>query len=186
MCGLTECGCFYPLEQLSVNNHIYSLIFINFPEYWKYYYKLVIIIPYFPLEGIIQTGNQVRNMAGRKKDPLYKSFGYAFQGIFTCICKERNMKIHCMVAALVVIAGLILGISVTEWCICLGLFGMVMALELVNTAVEAVVDLVTEERHPLAKIAKDTAAGAVLIAAIMAAIVGLIIFVPKGLVFLGI
>ena len=133
------------------------------------------------MEGIIQTGNQVRNMAGRKKDPLYKSFGYAFQGIFTCIRKERNMKIHCMVAALVVIAGLILGISVTEWCICLGLFGMVMALELVNTAVEAVVDLVTEE-----KIAKDTAAGAVLIAAIMAAIVGLIIFVPKGLAFLGI
>ena len=128
----------------------------------------------------------MRNMAGRKKDPLYKSFGYAFQGIFTCIRKERNMKIHCMVAALVVIAGLILGLSVTEWCICLGLFGMVMALELVNTAVEAVVDLVTEERHPLAKIAKDTAAGAVLIAAIMAAIVGLIIFVPKVLVFLGI
>ena len=107
------------------------------------------------MEGIIQTGNQVRNMAGRKKDPLYKSFGYAFQGIFTCIRKERNMKIHCTVAVLVVIAGLILGISVTEWCICLGLFGMVMALELVNTAVEAVVDLVTEERHPLAKIAKD-------------------------------
>ena len=56
------------------------------------------------MEGIIQTGNQVRNMAGRKKDPLYKSFGYAFQGIFTCIRKERNMKIHCMAAALVVIA----------------------------------------------------------------------------------
>ena len=138
------------------------------------------------MEGIIHTGNQVRNMAGRKKDPLYKSFGYAFQGIFTCIRQERNMKIHCTVAVLVVIAGLILGISVTEWCICLGLFGMVMALELVNTAVEAVVDIVTEESHPLAKIAKDTAAGAVLIAAIMAAIVGLIIFVPKGLVFLGI
>ena len=136
--------------------------------------------------GIIHTGNQVRNMAGRTKDPLYKSVGYAFQGIFTCIRKERNMKIHCTVAVLVVIAGMILGISVTEWCICLGLFGMVMALELVNTAVEAVVDLVTEERHPLAKIAKDTAAGAVLIAAIMAAITGLIIFVPKGLAFLGI
>ena len=106
------------------------------------------------MEGIIHTGNQVRNMAGRKKDPLYKSFGYAFQGIFTCIRQERNMKIHCTVAVLVVIAGLILGISVTEWCICLGLFGMVMALELVNTAVEAAVDLVTEERHPLAKIAE--------------------------------
>ena len=96
------------------------------------------------------------------------------------------MKIHCTVAVLVVIAGVILGLSVTEWCICLGLFGMVMSLELVNTAVESVVDLVTQERKPLAKIAKDTAAGAVLIAAIMAAIAGLIIFVPKGLVFLGV
>ena len=74
----------------------------------------------------------------------------------------------------------------TEWCICLGLFGMVMSLELVNTAVESVVDLVTQERKTLAKIAKDTESGEVLIAAIMAAIVGLIIFVPKGLVFLGV
>ena len=123
-------------------------------------------------------------MAGRKKDPLHKSFGYAFEGIFNCIRNERNMKIHIAVAALVVIAGWILGLSITEWCICLGLFGLVMALELVNTAVEAVVDLVTTERHPLAKTAKDTAAGAVLIAAIMAAIVGLLIFVPKGLLFL--
>lgn len=124
-------------------------------------------------------------MAGRKKAPLYKCFGYAFEGIFTCIRNERNMKIHCTAAVLVVIAGLILGLSVTEWCICLGLFGLVMALELVNTAVESVVDLVTEERKPLAKVAKDTAAGAVLIAAIMAAVIGLIIFVPRGLAFLG-
>ena len=94
------------------------------------------------------------------------------------------MKIHCIMAVLVVIAGIILKLSPVEWCICLGLFGLV-ALELVNTAVESVVDLVTSEYKPLAKIAKDTAAGAVLIAAIMAAIAGLIIFVPKGLVFLG-
>ena len=66
-----------------------------------------------------------------------------------------------------------------EWCICLTLFGLVMALEMVNTAVEAVVDLVTKERRPLAKLAKDAAAGAVLIAAIMAAIAGMIIFIPK-------
>ena len=116
-----------------------------------------------------------------KKDPLYKSFGYAFQGIYTCISKERNMKIHCGFSVLVVIAGIILKLSVTEWCICLTLFGLVMALELVNTSIEAVVDLV-----PLAKIAKDTAAGAVLIAAIMAAIIGCIIFVPKGLAFIGV
>lgn len=125
-------------------------------------------------------------MSDQKKEPIHKSFGYAFEGIYTCIKKERNMKIHCVMAVFVVIAGIILGISVTEWCICLVLFGLIMALEMVNTAVEAVVDLVTQERKPLAKIAKDTAAGAVLIAAIMSAIIGCIIFVPKGLVFLGI
>ena len=118
-------------------------------------------------------------MKMEKKDPLHRSFGYAFQGIFTCVRKERNMKIHCVAAVLVVIAGVILKISAIEWCICMVLFGLVMALAHVNTAVEAVVDMVTEEYHPLAKVAKDTAAGAVLIAAIMAAIAGCIIFLPK-------
>ena len=118
-------------------------------------------------------------MKKAKKPLLYKSFGYAFEGIFTCIRNERNIKIHCTVAILVVIAGAVLGITPTEWCICLTLFGLVIALELVNTAIESVVDLVTTERKPLAKVAKDTAAGAVLVAAIMAAIVGLIIFVPR-------
>lgn len=118
-------------------------------------------------------------MNKKKKDPIYKSFGYAFEGIFTCIAKERNMKIHCLAVIVVVFLGTFLRLSVTEWSICLILFGLVMALELVNTAVESVVDLVTEEKKPLAKIAKDTAAGAVLIAAIMAAIIGAIIFIPK-------
>ena len=114
-----------------------------------------------------------------RKDPIYKSFGYAFSGIFTCIKKERNIKIHIAVSICVVIAGILLHISLMEWIACLILFGLIMALELVNTAIEATVDLVTEERKPLAKIAKDTAAGAVLIAAIFAAIIGLLIFVPK-------
>lgn len=87
---------------------------------------------------------------------------------------------------LVIAAGLVLHLSVTEWCICLVLFGLILSLELVNTAVESVVDLVTEERKPLAKVAKDTAAGAVLISAIMAAIIGCVIFVPKVLDFIGI
>ena len=119
----------------------------------------------------------------KKKNPLYKSFGYAFEGIFTGIKKERNMKIHCLAMLCVIVAGLVLQISIAEWCICLVLFGLILSLELVNTAVEAVVDLVTEEKKPLAKIAKDTAAGAVLIAAIMAAGAGLLIFVPKILAF---
>ena len=79
----------------------------------------------------------------------------------------------------VVVAGVLFHISVTEWCICLVLFGLILSLELVNTAIEAVVDLVTEDKKPLAKLAKDTAAGAVLIAAVMAAMAGLLIFVPK-------
>ena len=119
-------------------------------------------------------------MKKQKKDPLYKSFGYAFAGIFAVVTKERNMKIHCVAMVCVVIAGFVFHITPVEWCICLTLFGLVMALEMVNTAGgEAVVDLVTEERKPLAKLAKDAAAGAVLIAAIMAAIAGMIIFIPK-------
>ena len=58
-------------------------------------------------------------MKMEKKDPLYRSFSYAFQGIFTCVRKERNMKIHCVAAVLVVIAGVILKISAIEWCICM-------------------------------------------------------------------
>ena len=114
-----------------------------------------------------------------KKVPLYKSFGYAFQGIFNTIRTERNIKIHCAAAILVTIFGIWLQISKTEWMICFILFGLILALELVNTAVEATVDLFTEERKPLAKKAKDAAAGAVLIVAIFAAVIGILIFIPK-------
>lgn len=119
-----------------------------------------------------------------KKPPFYKTFGYAMEGIRTGLRRERNMRIHTAAMILVVFAGTVLKLSAVEWCICLILFGLVIALELVNTAVEAVVDLVTEERKPLAKIAKDTAAGAVLTAAFMAAVIGCIIFIPKILTVL--
>ncbi len=117
-------------------------------------------------------------MKKNRKDPITRSFGYAFEGIRTGILKERNMKIHCLAVILVTAAGTFLGLSAVEWCICLLLFALVISLELVNTAVEAVVDLVTEERKPLAKIAKDTAAGAVLFASLAAVIIGCIIFIP--------
>ena len=117
-------------------------------------------------------------MKKNRKDPITRSFGYAFEGIRTGILKERNMKIHCLAVILVTAAGTFLGLSAVEWCICLLLFALVISLELVNTAVEAVVDLVTEERKPLAKIAKDTAAGVVLFASLAAVIIGCIIFIP--------
>lgn len=123
-------------------------------------------------------------MKKHKKEPLHKSFGYAFEGIAAVIKRERNMKIHCCAMILVVMAGTILQIPAWKWCICFCLFGLVTALEMVNTAVEAVVDFVTEERKPLAKLAKDAAAGAVLIAAIMSVAAGLIMFIPEGIQFL--
>ena len=124
------------------------------------------------------TNRRIQPVKKDKKNPLGASFGYAFEGILTGIRKERNMKIHCLAIVAVTCAGTLFHITPVEWCICLLLFALVASLELVNTAVEAVVDLATEERRPLAKIAKDTAAGAVLFAAIISVIIGLIIFLP--------
>lgn len=115
----------------------------------------------------------------KKKNPFYKSFGHAFSGLFEAIKEERNMKIHLFIAALVLVAGVFFQISRGEWVICFLCFGLVFGLEMVNTAIEKVVDLVTDTYHPLAKQAKDMAAGAVLIAALMAAAAGLLIFVPR-------
>lgn len=127
---------------------------------------------------------RLRRKAAGKKVPLIDSFSYAFYGIYTGIRKERNMKLHCLSTVLVFIFGFFFHISALEWCVCFTLIGLIMALELINTSIEAVVDLATEEYHPLAKIAKDTAAGAVLIASIFAAACAAIIFLPKVIVWI--
>lgn len=111
--------------------------------------------------------------------PLIRSFRYAFEGIIAGLKTERNLMIHYSALGLVVVFGITLNISITEWCICLILCALVISLEMVNTAVEAVVDLVTRDQKRRAKLAKDTAAGAVLIAAVTAAVIGGIIFLPK-------
>ena len=115
----------------------------------------------------------------RKRKKLKNSFKYAFCGIITALKKEQNMKIHFTIAILVIIAGIILKISTIEWIICLILIGIVISLELVNTAIEQVVDIAMPEINEKAKIAKDVAAGAVLMVAIISLICGLIIFIPK-------
>ena len=119
-----------------------------------------------------------------RKQPLFKSFGYAFEGIWTGISKERNMKIHCLAVILVTAVGTFVGLTPMEWCICLLLFGMVISLELVNTAVEAVVDLVTEHTKQHSNIENDTSYGAVLFTAIMAVIIGFIIFITHFIALL--
>lgn len=110
---------------------------------------------------------------------LLLSVKHAFDGIVDGIQNEPNMVIHYCAVVLVIVFGITLRLSRIEWSICLILCGLVIALELVNTAVEAVVDLVTKEYDEQARLAKDTAAGAVLVAAIVAAVVGGLIFVPK-------
>lgn len=115
----------------------------------------------------------------RGKKRLINSFKYAFEGIKTALKKEQNMFIHCVACILVIILGLILKISSFEWLVCFILFGLVIATELINTSIEATIDLITKETKIEAKIAKDTASGAVLIFALVAFISGLIIFIPK-------
>lgn len=110
---------------------------------------------------------------------LRKSFGYAFKGIDDVIKHEPNMKIHVSVAILVVITAFLLKISMIEWIILVLLIGLVLAAEVINTTIENLVDMYTKEYNEKAKVVKDTAAGTVLILAITAAIIGLMILVPK-------
>lgn len=110
---------------------------------------------------------------------FFKSFSYSIDGLKYAYKYEQSMTIHLTMVCLVIILGLIVKLSFFEWLICLILFGLVVATELINTAIEAVVDLTCPYKHPLAKIAKDTASAAVFVFAFTALIVGLIIFVPK-------
>ena len=108
-----------------------------------------------------------------------KSFGYSIDGLKYAYKYEQSMTIHFTMVIFVIAAGFFLKISLFEWLICFMLMGLVMATELINTSIEAVVDLTCPEIHPLAKIAKDTASAAVFVFSVVAAISGLIIFIPK-------
>ena len=109
-----------------------------------------------------------------------RSFGYAIEGIVAAL-KEQNLRFHVLAALVVFGASIWTGISITEWCIViLVVFGM-FTVELLNTAIERVVDLASPDIHPLAKAAKDIAAGAVLVFSVASVIIGILIFLPKWL-----
>ena len=109
---------------------------------------------------------------------FFRSFIYAFNG-FILASKQQNMKFHLASAAVVLIAAFATGVSTLEWVLLFIVIGMVISLEMVNTAIEAVVDLASPDIHPLAKVAKDVAAGAVLVFAVVSVIIGVLIFIPK-------
>ncbi|HHW07903.1 MAG TPA: diacylglycerol kinase family protein [Clostridia bacterium] len=116
-------------------------------------------------------------MAGDASNNLWKAFGYAWAGLRWALARERNLRIHAAAALAVLAAGFLFGLNGLEWAVISLTVFFVLAAELFNTALEQVVDLTVGDRyHPLAKIAKDAAAGAVLLAALNAVIVGCIIF----------
>ena len=115
----------------------------------------------------------------RRKGRFLHSFAFAISGILHAVRNERNMKIHSVVAIIVIILSWFYHLSAMEWMFIFFAICGVLALELVNTAIERVVDLVTNDFHPLAKQAKDVAAGAVLLYAILSVVIGCIIFLPK-------
>jgi diacylglycerol kinase len=106
------------------------------------------------------------------------SFGYAFQGLWYALSTQRNARLHAVIATLATILGIVLRISAVEFAIIFMAIAGVFIAEMFNTVFELCVDLASPEYHPLAKIAKDVAAGAVLLSAILSIIIGLFIFGP--------
>ncbi len=111
-----------------------------------------------------------------KSKNLWQSFGFAGQGLKETVVSQRNMQIHLVATVLVLLAGFYFQLNWLEWALVLFAIGLVVVAETFNTAIEAVVDLVSPDLHPIAGRAKNVAAGAVLLAVITAVIQGIIIF----------
>ena len=114
-----------------------------------------------------------------KKRTIIDSFNYAVSGIITSLKTEKNMKVHYIIAILIIISSLFFDFTRIEFLLLLFSISLVVITEMINTALERVVDLITEDFHPLARIVKDVAAGAVLIAAINSIIVGYLLFFDR-------
>lgn len=114
--------------------------------------------------------------SNREHPTFIRSFGYAVEGFRTAVATERNIKVQLLVGVLAIVAGVVLRIDALSWVLVLLCIGLVLFAELVNTSIEAIVDLATQDLHPLAKRAKDIAAASVFTLSITAAVVGIIVF----------
>ena len=115
---------------------------------------------------------------------FFKSFKFATSGIFYTLSTQRNLKIQTIFAIIAIVLGLLLKISLVEWGMLVFAIMFVLFAEMINTAIESTVDLFTEEFNEKAKIAKDVAAGAVLIASLNSIIIGALIFLEKILKYI--
>ncbi len=114
----------------------------------------------------------------QRAETLFASFRYATAGLRYLLVSQRNARVQSGIGAVALVLAAVLRVSRVEWAIITLLIALVLTLEALNSAIEATVDLVTSDYHPLAKIAKDVAAGAVWLMAIASAVIGVIIFLP--------
>ncbi|MCX6268647.1 MAG: diacylglycerol kinase family protein [Bacteroidetes bacterium] len=114
-----------------------------------------------------------------KTGRLFKSFGNAFKGLINVIGTEPNFRIHLVAACLVIATGIVVRLNAIEWCMIIAVIFLVLAMEVINTAIEKLVDFVSPGFHVQAGVVKDISAAAVLLTAVAAVIVGLIIFLPR-------
>lgn len=113
-----------------------------------------------------------------------KSFGYAWDGIKEAIKNEPNIQIHLIIAVIAIALGMAFKLTSNEWIVLAFTIAFVLILEFINTALEAIVDLVSPRIQPKAKVAKDVAAAAVLVSAVLSVIIGILLFLPKILTHL--
>jgi len=138
------------------------------------------------LEKIFKKKTPIRNKdTGTPLERYWKSFNHAIDGIIYCLKYEHNMIIILFATIAVIICGFEFNISTPEWLFIVFICGAIAACEVINSSIEAIVDLITSDYHELAKIAKDTASSASLILSTTALIGGLIIFLPRILLLIG-
>lgn len=114
-----------------------------------------------------------------KKHSVLQAFYYAFRGLQNFFFRERNGKIQLVIGCITVIAAFVLHISQVEWLIILLCIGLVLSLEMLNSAIEKLCDLVHRDFHPVIKIVKDVSAASVLWSSIISTVIGCVIFIPK-------
>jgi len=108
-----------------------------------------------------------------------RSFVIGSVGLAHALGTEQSMRIHCLIAVAVIVAGFVFAVAAWEWIVLVLCIGLVISAECMNTALERLADRVSQETHPLIKQAKDCSSAAVLVLAIAAAVVGGVVFVPK-------
>lgn len=132
----------------------------------------------------VSRGKYVESQQFKKLSPkrILRSFKFSFDGLKYAYLHEQSLALHVIIMFIIITCGFVFKITPIQWVITLVMGALILVSELFNTSIEAVVDLVTEEFHPLAKIAKDTASAATFVASIIAAGMWLTVFLPKIIV----